>query len=409
MKKLKIAFIVPQFPVTSQTFIVNQITDLINRGHEVEIFSLSKGNNAIIHQKILNNNLFEKVVYRFEKKITSSPRVFIIKNLLQNFGYINWKRFCKKFKFFNYQTKTFDIKYYFQHWWILKKQNFDVVHAHFGHAGIFFAQLRKLGFFHQSKFIVTFHGYDLNPSILVQLKKDYKRLFLEVDLMSVNTPYAKSLLQEITDHKKIVILPVGLNVDEFSPKIQEPLDELNILFVGRLISLKGPDLCIEIFRLLVEKGYNNLRLIIIGEGELNNELNGLIQKYGLATKVILTGALTQEEIKSWMNKSALFLLPGIHDKTGRAETQGLVIQEAQAMELPVIISDVGGMKYGMLNEKTGFVVREADIEAFVEKIEILVLNPQLRREMGKRGRKYVEDNYDSQILGEKLEKFYLTQ
>ena len=84
--------------------------------------------------------------------------------------------------------------------------------------------------------------------------------------------------------------------------------------------------------------------------------------------------------------SDLFVFPGIHDKHGRAETQGLVLQEAQAMELPVIVSDVGGMKYGMINDITGFVVEEKNIAGFVDKIELLIADKELRKEMGKQGR-----------------------
>ena len=102
-----------------------------------------------------------------------------------------------------------------------------------------------------------------------------------------------------------------------------------------------------------------------------------------------------------------FLFPGIHEKgTGRAETQGLVIQEAQAMELPVVVSDAGGMKYGLLDGVSGFVVQEGDIEGFAEKIELLINNGQLRVTMAKAGRNFVVQTFDTRILGDKLMQIY---
>lgn len=108
-----------------------------------------------------------------------------------------------------------------------------------------------------------------------------------------------------------------------------------------------------------------------------------------------------------MENSHVFLLPGIHDPVNkRAETQGLVLQEAQAMELPVVISDVGGMKYGIIPDETGFVVRENDITGFADAIEKFILNPQLIVEMGKKGRKFVVDKYDNKIIGAQLIEIY---
>ena len=70
--------------------------------------------------------------------------------------------------------------------------------------------------------------------------------------------------------------------------------------------------------------------------------------------------------------SDIFLLPGITEvSTGRAETQGIVILEAQSMELPVLVSDAGGMKYGVNNNHTGYVIAESCINSFVEKILLL--------------------------------------
>src|SRR5690606_20694081 len=103
----------------------------------------------------------------------------------------------------------------------------------------------------------------------------------------------------------------------------------------------------------------------------------------------------------------IFLFPGIHDPdSGRCETQGLVVQEAQAMEIPVIVSDVGGIKYGMIDGVTGFVVREGDVEGFVRKIKQLVFDPGLRNKMGRAGRMFVVERYDNRVLGKKLEEIY---
>ena len=101
-------------------------------------------------------------------------------------------------------------------------------------------------------------------------------------------------------------------------------------------------------------------------------------------------------------------MPGIEDEiTKRAETQGLVIQEAQAMGLPVLVSDAGGMKYGMIDGKTGFVLPQKDINAFVEKIIYLKDNEEERLKMGRCGVKYVNENFNTtKLTNDLIEKVY---
>jgi colanic acid/amylovoran biosynthesis glycosyltransferase len=150
-----------------------------------------------------------------------------------------------------------------------------------------------------------------------------------------------------------------------------------------------------------------LKLVIIGEGILRSTLEELIMEYNISDKVILKGAMSQLEIKEEMNAACMLLMPGIIDsKTQNVETQGLVIQEAQAMELPVVISDVGGMKYGVLEGKSGFVIKEADIIGFANIIEQLILDPVTANKMGVAGREFVIANYDNKVINDKLLAIY---
>ena len=179
------------------------------------------------------------------------------------------------------------------------------------------------------------------------------------------------------------------------------------MFCGRLIKLKGADLAVNILNELINRGNKNIFLEIIGEGELRGEIKKSIKIKGLESFIHLKGKQTQEEIINSFESADLFLLPGIKDPIdGRCEAQGLVIQEAQAMELPVIVSDVGGMKYGLIPNKTGYVVKENDINGFADSIESLINDPQKAENMGKEGRKFVKDNYDSSILVDKLLAIY---
>jgi len=76
------------------------------------------------------------------------------------------------------------------------------------------------------------------------------------------------------------------------------------------------------------------------------------------------------------------------------------------MGIPVIISDLGGMKEGIIPNESGFVVEAGNVEMYIEKIKLLHDNPELRKKMGVTGMNFVKSNYDSTILNQKLLNIY---
>lgn len=399
-KKLKIAYIVESFPAISETFIVNQIIDMIDRGHAVHVYATWESSPPY-HKMVNDYGLKKKTIY------CKNPQ-----NILELFHQIISVLFISP-KFF-----TGVIKYLFEEKVVnnkslssplfslankLLKKKYDIIHAHYGMTGQYMALLKKWGGLKGTKLVTTFHGYDIHSPNLKE--HQYETLINYGDLFTVNSKYSEKLVLNLGFSKnKIEILPVGLNFNYFVPRPKKH-DLFSILFIGRLISFKAPGLVIEICKNLIKKGIS-LQCRIIGEGDLYSELEQKITDYGIRENVLLLGKRTQEEITDLMNLSDVFLLPGVYDDTGRAENQGLVIQEAQAMQLPVLISNVGGMSEGIIDNKTGYVIEEKNIDSFVEKIEYLYKNPNKGKEMGKVGMEFVKKNYDVRILGNQLEMLY---
>jgi len=231
-------------------------------------------------------------------------------------------------------------------------------------------------------------------------------------VVTVGNEFGKSLVSAICPgYTNIELLPMGLDTEYYRP-VQPKSDspEIKVIFCGRLVALKGPDIVVEVANALINKrGISKVKFNIVGDGEEFEKLQNLIRKYHLENYVNLLGVKTQDQIIDIMNDSDIFLLPGIVDVDGRAETQGLVIQEAQAMCIPVIVSDAGGMKYGVIDGVNGFIVKERDIETIVNKIEMLANDADLRNRMGNQAREYVVNEFDSRVLGGKLESLYKKQ
>ena len=283
---------------------------------------------------------------------------------------------------------------------------------HFGTNAVEIADSKSEGFLGKARFVISFHGFDINPSKIEFYKVEYKDLFKHAHQITVNTPYTESLLRQVNPMlSNLHILPVGLDTEKFKKENKSDKKDgiFKIVFCGRLVSFKGVMLLPVMANELKKRGRNNFKLVVIGEGELKKQLANKICELNLQDLFSLLGALKQEAIIREFETAQLFLLPGIYDEPdGRAENQGLVIQEAQAMEIPVIVSDVGGMKYGMIPNKTGYVVKEKDITAFADTIEYLIKYPEKAKDMGREGRKFVIENYDSGKLVDTLVSIYLS-
>ena len=407
---MNIAIVVGTFPTITETFIVNQIIGLLDKGYKVDILAYRKGATQIVNKNILDYDLLNKVSYFNQIPNSKFKRIqFMLSWLTKNIFVTQWNLFFKSIDIFKYGIQAFSLSLFYKSLWFLSKKPYDIIHVHFGHNAQLIANLKEKGLINKSKLVVSFHGFDLQPDRIQTYKQKYHQLFKQANVFTVNTLYTKNILLEVNKSlTNIHVLPVGLDTNYFSRSSSQKNKNFIIVFCGRLVPFKGVHFTLSILSELIKRGHTNIKLEIIGEGLLKEELIEKIIDLAIKSYVILHGALTQEKVKEIMERSHVFLLPGItEEKTGRSENQGLVIQEAQAMELPVIVSDAGGMKYGLLPNESGFVIKEKDVKGFTNAIEKLFNNESLRQSMGKAGREFVVKNYDNKVLVHKLLKMFM--
>ena len=133
---------------------------------------------------------------------------------------------------------------------------------------------------------------------------------------------------------------------------------------------------------------------------MESDLKNLIDELGLTDIVTLSGPMEQEEVIDALNNSDIFLLPSI------SEALPVVLLEAQAIGLPVVATSVGSVSATMIENKSGFLVPSGDSEGMAEKLDMISRNPDQMSQMGRAGRKYIEDNYDIAKLNKKLVDIY---
>lgn len=158
-----------------------------------------------------------------------------------------------------------------------------------------------------------------------------------------------------------------------------------ILFVGRLVPVKGVDLLIDAMARLRERRPASLA-VIVGEGEERPPLEGRIRRLGLEEDVRMVGFVEPQELVRWYAAADLFCLPS------RFEPWGAVVNEAMACRLPVVLSDRVGAGYDLLTPDCGRMVRSGDPDDLARALaSLLALGKPERRRAGDEARRRALD------------------
>ena len=195
----------------------------------------------------------------------------------------------------------------------------------------------------------------------------------------------------------VIEVPNGVDANLFRPlrtglqvrkKYGISEDDNLILFVGALDRahyFKGISILLEAFSKLSQK---KTYLMIIGDGDMRERYEIEAHKLGIQQNTIFTGHIPFNKPPDYYSSANIVILPSL-----LSEMFGIVLIEAMACERPVIASDLPGVRSVVANGTDGLLVQPGDIEELSEKIQYLLDNPQLQREMGIRGRAKVEAIY----------------
>jgi glycosyltransferase involved in cell wall biosynthesis len=229
-----------------------------------------------------------------------------------------------------------------------------------------------------------------------------KLLCLSADKVIGVSPAAQKYLENKINlpKDKVVLINNGVVIpiivsEETKKSIKEKHeifdDEIVIGSVGRMNSdahKRFSDL-IHAFSIVAKKS-NRLKLVLVGDGPEKSNYENLATQLGIQNQVVFAGY--QNEIGSYYSIFDVFCL------VSAFEAFGLVLAEAMLHKLPVVATNVGGMKYIVEDNVTGFLVEKLDVNAISEKLDSLVQNADLRKRLGENGyskamKNYTEDRY----------------
>jgi glycosyltransferase involved in cell wall biosynthesis len=159
-----------------------------------------------------------------------------------------------------------------------------------------------------------------------------------------------------------------------------------VVFVGRLVAHKAVDDILSAWPLILGQ-YPQARLLLVGDGPLEDELKGQAADLGLADTVRFFGPADFGEVPGLLAAGDVFLSPSLDEGMPRT------LLEAMAMGLPAVVTDVGGNAEVVLPDQTGFLILPRRPDLIAEKVGLLLGDEDLRRRMGRTGRERVIESF----------------
>ena len=407
---MKIAFIVSAFPRLSETFILDQITGLIDRGHDIDIFAAIPSDEPVVHTSVKEYNLLNKTFYTRKSDIMPQNRLIRFAEAMRLIFLYRKKKLIsllKSLNVFKYGKNAVSLILLFTAIPFLDRGPYDIIHCHFGPNGNLGVMLKEIDVI-KGKIIATFHGYDAYVHPKLNGEKKYLNLFGKADLITANSTFTKNYIRGLgCNDDKIIKLPVGLNISKFffRERKLEPGEDIRIFTVARLVEKKGLQYSIEAVAKVLKK-YPAIQYKIVGCGHFRDQLVELIRKLNVEDRIKLLGWKDQDEIRKLYSEAHIFILSSITASDGDREGQGLVLQEAQSMGIPVIATLHNGFPESIMDGRSGYLVPEKDADALAERLEYLIKNPEIWPAMGYTGRKFVEENFDINKLNDRLLDIY---
>lgn len=283
----------------------------------------------------------------------------------------------------------------------------DLVHTHHGGNAVIAAALRSMGLL-RAPILATFHGSDALAASIVSRHRGYRSIWPVVEAITTNTSFLRDAVVRLgAASDRITVLPMGIRTGDFAFRPEPPADgAIRCATVGRLIRLKGIDTLIEAAALIDPDRDVRIELEIVGDGEERRNLAELVAHRGLEGRVTFHGFKSRADVIRILTASHLFANPSRRMSSGATEAQGVAPLEAQAIGLPTIVSDSGGLPETIDSDKSGVIVPADDPEAMAAALRRLGEDAELRASMGRAGRRWVEERFDARVLGERLVSIY---
>jgi colanic acid/amylovoran biosynthesis glycosyltransferase len=398
---MEVLFFVNKFPNPSETFVLSQIVGLIDRGLDVRILAIERGDFNTLHGKVSQYDLLAKTTYinpssqnnraKFVIRLLAVVPKILSKTVVTALNVKKYGRHAKSLFLAYCAVKV-------------KKQSADVIIAHFGTAAVAANKLIEIGVL-KGHLLPIFHGSDISKkSILENYKTDYLKLFGDSSfVIPISNLWQSKLIDMGCPAEKIIVNRMGIDTKQFTfnPTSLNREEPLKMVTVARFVEKKGLEYAIEAMQLLKQRKvpfiYN-----IIGTGPLKARLEKMIYDNNLSDCVHFLGFKPQEEVRNILSQSNVFLLPSVTAENGDMEGIPVALMESMAQGLITISTYHSGIPELIDNDISGFLVKERNTIQIADVVERIINGDLNLEDIRKNAVEKIHSTFDQRILYDQL-------
>lgn len=241
-------------------------------------------------------------------------------------------------------------------------------------------------------------GFIDEEGLLERISRAYERVVLRTaNRVTVTTTVLGERLKDHygIDDRKIVHLPNGVETAEFQPTDDEA--ESTIVYTGNVGHAQDLESCI---RALPRMDSDTATLRIVGDGDIKNDLEGLVSDEGLDDRVEFTGLVPREEVPEILDNAVIGVAP-LESDDALEYAVPTKAYEYMSFKLPVVATGTGEIEV-LIEESDGGVFVENDPQRLAEAFDSLLNDPDKREQFGKNGREHVVERYDRGVVASRL-------
>ena len=402
---MRIAFLLGTFPLLSESFVLNQITGLIDRGHELDVYAERRGAPGEAHPDVHAYGLLERA--RFEA-LPQSPllRALQLPARLAR-DPLPVGSLARALDVRRHGLEAASLRLLYSALPFAPARRYDVVHAHFGANGRKAALLSEIGLL-AGPLVTAFHGADVSLYPRQRGADVYAPLFRSGALfLPISARWNDQLVALGCPRDKIVVHRMGVDTRRFVPPAAGGKlgRSLRLVTVARLVEKKGIEYALRALAMLRRSGHD-VEYAVAGGGPLRPALEALARELALGAAVRWHGPLGHDQLPQLLAESDVFVAPSVTAEDGDEEGIPVSIMEGMAAGLPVVATDHSAIPELVEDGVSGWLVAERDPEALADRLARLAGDPARRAAMGQAGRARVSAEFDVNRLNDRLVALY---
>ncbi|MFY4814166.1 glycosyltransferase [Haloarcula sp. AONF1] len=388
---MNIVYVATEFPSLSESFILNEISELERKGHDVSVFSIGHSNEKIVHTEVSNLSVdIHSIAHPSYGSIADLiDRTILSKEVLDHLSAFDDPRYHIRCLYLYCHLSSF----------LDRQDHVDVVHAHFAspeRVGVAMAAKER-----NIPCSVTTHAYELFSP---KKERHLARVLNSYDQVIAPCQYNNEYISEsLAVNCDVSVVPATASVDKFEPS--DSYEAGRLLTVARLVEKKGHEYAIDAVTELVSAGYN-IDYHIVGTGDREASLKDQVTQRGIEDHVEFLGNVSDEKLQTELHEAELFILPCVIASNGDRDATPVALKEAMATQTACISTTLAGIPEIITDGEDGRLVEPNNSTALMNAIAELLDDSKKRDALAKSGRQTVQTQFDlSKTVDELVEVF----